>query len=100
MVPGAVFNASRVCLQVDIGPYLSGTSEAFKAYIDRGISRIKARHDRGAGAERPPANAAPRGDGQNMDGWRHGPEGKRWHFAVTQKTPVLSMLMLPSCCIS
>ncbi|CAD7700615.1 unnamed protein product [Ostreobium quekettii] len=41
---------------VDIGPYLAGTSEAFKAYIERGISKIKSRRGQDSGADRAAAN--------------------------------------------
>eukprot|EP00803_Ostreobium_quekettii_P007309 evm.model.scf_1455.1 EVM.evm.TU.scf_1455.1 scf_1455:6723-19697(-) len=37
---------------VDINPFLAGTSEAFKAYIERGIGKIKSQREQEAGAAR------------------------------------------------
>ena len=67
-------------LQVDVGPYLSGTSEAFRAYIERGLNRIKAKHNRSAGAETAPADVLVRPNSQNVDGWRRTPGGNSTHI--------------------
>lgn len=61
--------------QVDLGPYLSGTSETFKVCIERGINGIKTKHEWDVGTGKAHTDVLLHPSSQVTDGWLHKPEG-------------------------
>ena len=74
------FHAMECVLQVDLGPYLSGTNDAFKACIERGINGIKTKHEWNVGTGKAHADVLLHPSSQVTDGWLHKPEGNSTLF--------------------